>query len=391
MAAVFRLILSLCLLALLCTARSAAAVQLPPEPPGTTALAGPPPPEPPAVVARDGEGRVTMRAIRIAQPLQLDGRLDENVYQTTPAVSGFVQQEPDEGEPATEATDVWVLFDDENLYISARMWDSQPERIVANEMRRDNRNIGQNDSFSVAIDTFYDRRSGFYFQTNSLGGIREALITDERSSNNFDWNTVWDTRSRMFDRGWTTEMAIPFKSLRYREGADEQIWSINFRRTVRWKNETSFLTPVPASYGPAGGTRFSVAATLVGVEVPARSRNLEVKPYAISELVTNRTVVPPVANDLGGDVGFDAKYGLTRSLIVDFTYNTDFAQVEEDEQQVNPTRFTQFFPERRDFFLEGQGIFEFANVRTRGGGEQEEEEAAAAERAAVKGRRRSRP
>jgi hypothetical protein len=333
----------------------------------TTAIVGPPPPIAPAVVSRDVEGRVTMRAIRIDQPLQLDGYLEETTYRGTASVSGFVQQEPQEGEAATEQTEVWVLFDDQNLYVSARMWDSHPERIVANEMRRDNRNIGQNDSFSVALDTFYDRRSGFYFQTNSIGGIREALIADERSANNFDWNTVWDARSRLFDRGWTTEMVIPFKSLRYHQSR-EQIWSINFRRTVRWKNETSFLTPVPASYGPAGGTRFSVAATLVGVEVPATSRNLELKPYAISQLVTNRDAVPPLSNDLDGNFGFDAKYGLTRSLILDVSYNTDFAQVEEDEQQVNLTRFSQFFPERREFFLEGQGIFEFASVRTRGGG-----------------------
>jgi hypothetical protein len=332
-----------------------------------TVILGPPPPALPAMMARDAEGRLTMRATRIAKPLTVDGHLDEAVYNTIQPVNGFIQQEPAEGQPATEDTDVWVFFDDDNLYVAGRMWDSHPERLQANELRRDNRNIGQNDSFSVALDTFYDRRSGYYFQTNSMGGIREAIVADERTGNNFDWNTVWDTRSARFDQGWTCEMVIPFKSLRYRQ-VREQIWSINVRRVVRWKNETSYLTPVPASYGGPGAIRFNVAATLVGIEAPGKSRNLELKPYAIGGVTTNNLASPALHHDASGDFGFDMKYGLTRSLTVDVTYNTDFAQVEEDEQQVNLTRFSQFFPERRDFFLEGQGLFEFASVRTRGGG-----------------------
>ncbi|MFN7981941.1 MAG: DUF5916 domain-containing protein [Vicinamibacterales bacterium] len=303
--------------------------------------------------------------MRIDKPLVLDGRLDDEVYARVKPVNGFIQQEPHEGQPATEDTDFWVFYDDNNLYLAGRMWDSQPERIQANELRRDNRNIGQNDSFSVSLDTFYDRRSGYYFQTNSIGGVRDAIVADERVGNNFDWNTVWDTRSARFDGGWTSEMVIPFKSLRYKQTRD-QVWSVNVRRVVRWKNETSYLSPVPASYGGPGATRFNVAATLVGIQVPTRSSNLEVKPYVIGGLTTNNLATPVVSNDPHGDFGVDAKYGITRSLTFDFTYNTDFAQVEEDEQQVNLTRFSQFFPERRDFFLEGQGLFEFASVRTRG-------------------------
>lgn len=330
-------------------------------------LFGPPPPVAPAISVRDEQGHLTMRAVRITKPLTLDGRLDDEVYAQVTPVNGFIQQEPHEGQPATEDTDFWVFYDDDNLYLAGRMWDSQPDRIQANELRRDNRNIGQNDSFSVSLDTFYDRRSGYYFQTNSLGGVRDAIVADERVGNNFDWNTVWDTRSARFDGGWTSEMVIPFKSLRYKQTRD-QVWSVNVRRVVRWKNETSYLSPVPASYGGPGATRFNVAATLVGIQVPTRSRNLEVKPYVIGGLTTNNLVSPVVSNDPHGDFGVDAKYGITRSLTFDFTYNTDFAQVEEDEQQVNLTRFSQFFPERRDFFLEGQGLFEFASVRTRGGG-----------------------
>ncbi len=357
----------LLVIAVLVTAVAGAGAQDAEAPGSTRTIIGPPPPVLPEMVARDGDGRVTMRAVRIDRPLNLDGRLDEEIFQRVPGVSGFVQQEPYGGQPATEDTEFWVFFDDQNLYFAGRMWEDHPERRVANELRRDNFNIGQNDSFSVAIDTYYDRRSGYYFQTNSIGGLREALVTDERTGNNFDWNTVWNTRSAPFEKGWTSEMVIPFKSIRYRAGG-EQIWSINVRRVVRWRNETSFLSPVPQSYGGPGSTRFNVAATLVGIEVPQKTRNLEVKPYAISQLLTNRLASPPIADDLDGDFGFDVKYGLTRSLMTDFTYNTDFAQVEDDEQQVNLTRFSQFFPERREFFLEGQGIFEFASVRSRGAG-----------------------
>ena len=143
---------------------------------------------------------------------------------------------------------------------------------------------------------------------------------------------------------------------------------MNLRRTVRWKNEDSFLSPVKAAHRFRGIYRFSEAATVVGIQAPLSSRNLELKPYAISSLATDRTDDPPVSNDLSGDVGFDVKYGLTKGLISDFTYNTDFAQVEEDERQVNLTRFSLFFPEKREFFLEGQNIFTFAGVQQGGGG-----------------------
>ena len=331
-------------------------------------IRGPNPPAPPAIVARDAEGRVTMRATELPEGLVLDGRLDESVYDTVPSVSDFIQQEPVEGDPATEKTEVWVFFDERNVYVSARMWDSHPERIVANEMRRDNRGIFQNDNFGVAFDSFYDQRTGFFFQTNALGGLREGLVVTEGNIS-YDWNTVWNVASGRFDQGWVTEIAIPFKSLRWQAGRD-QIWGVNFRRVVRWKNELSYLTQIPASWGGRGISKFSSAATMVGIEPPSSSRNLELKPYAISDITTDRTVDPVRSNDLGGDFGFDAKYGITKSLTFDFTYNTDFAQVEDDDQQLNLTRFSLFFPEKREFFLEGQGIFEFGGVRSgrRGGG-----------------------
>ena len=356
-----------CLLSLVlaqpCPAQTARGPQRP-----VSATDGPSAPVPPEVVARDVDGRVTVRAVRLTEPLRIDGTLEERVYREVPAVSDFLQQEPHEGEMATERTEIWVFFDQTNIYISARCLDSQPEKIIANEMRRDSPNITLNDNFGVILDTFHDRRNGFVFQTNAVGGMSDGYVTDERD--NRDWNTVWVSKSRRFDGGWTVEMAIPFKSLRYNAGAS-QVWGVNFRRIVRRKNEFSYLTRVPASYGQRGLYKVSAAATLVGIEPPGESRNLEVKPYVVSGISADRAADPSFPNELKGDVGVDAKYGVTRSLTFDFTYNTDFAQVEQDEQQLNLTRFGLFFPEKREFFLEGQGIFAFGgveNMRAFGGG-----------------------
>jgi hypothetical protein len=320
---------------------------------------GPPAPQAPEVIRRDEGGRATVRAVRVPEPIRIDGLLDERIYKDIGSVSGFIQQEPKEGAPATETTEVWVLFDATNVYVSARLHDSQARRMVANEMRRDNRGVFNNENFAVILDTFYDRRNGFLFQTNPLGALWDGQVTDEKDTNS-DWNTVWHVKSTRTEEGWTVEMAIPFKSLRYRQ-EETQIWGINFRRIVKWKNEWDYLTPISAAFGMEGIQRLSSSATLVGIETPERSLNLEVKPYATGSISTDRTVEPPLENDLDSDFGFDVKYGVTKSLTSDFTYHTDFAQVEDDEVQVNLTRFDLFFPEKREFFLEGQGIFNFGS------------------------------
>jgi Domain of unknown function (DUF5916)/Carbohydrate family 9 binding domain-like len=320
----------------------------------------PPPPVAPDTITRDDSGRATVRAVRIDQPLRFDGRLDDEVYVAVPPIDGFIQQVPVEGVPATEPTEVWVFFDEDNLYIAARCYDSQPDRIAANELRRDNGNIlSVNDTFSVTLDTFFDQRNAFFFQTNPIGALRDQAVAD--GTFNVNWNTVWDVKTSRSEAGYTVEMMIPFKSLRYRS-AGPQTWGINIRRVVKWKNETSMLTRVPASYGGNGVAQMAVAATLVGLETPAQSMNLEFKPYAVSSLVTDRTARVPYNNDVSANAGIDVKYGLTRGLTADLTVNTDFAQVEEDEQQINLTRFNLFFPEKRDFFLEGQGIFDFGGI-----------------------------
>ena len=235
---------------------------------------------PRARATRDERGRITIRAVRLDRPLELDGRLSEEIYVTTKSIGGFVQQVPDEGAPATEETEAWVFYDEENLYFVARMHDRQPERIIANEMRHDSVNIfNGGDSMTLVLDTFYDHRNGVLFQTNPLSGQREQAIAD--GVYNESWNTVWDVRSARFEGGWATEMMIPFKSLRYREGGD-QIWGINFRRVIRHRNEFAGVTPMPASFGGSGLAQMQVAATLVGLRAPSPSRNLEIKPYVVS-------------------------------------------------------------------------------------------------------------
>ena len=327
-------------------------------PPGVV-IDGPPPPVPPATMSRDARNRVTVRAVRLTEPIRLDGRLDERVYETVPPLTGFFQTVPDDGEPATEETEAWVFFDDDNVYVTARCWDSAPEsEWIANEMRRNTSQLRQNDTFGVMFDTFYDRRNGYFFYTNPLGARAERYYTDETNTN-ADRLPVWDVRPGRFDGGWTVEILIPFKSLRYQRGVS-QVWGIQMRRAIRRKNEWTYFSHIPVNAARSGSAaifRISLSGTLVGIEAPPGSKNLEIKPYGISRATTEADL-----NDWEGDVGLDVKYGVTENLTADFTYNTDFAQVEVDEQQVNLTRFPLFFPEKREFFQEGRGTFGFGGA-----------------------------
>jgi hypothetical protein len=358
----------------LLTGASEAAQEPAHAPPGESATSsnlpftfdGPLPPLPPEVIARDQSGRATIRAVRLTSPLRLDGQLDEEFYNTIPAISDFIQQEPREGAAATERTEAWLLFDADHVYVSFRCWESRPERMVVNEMRRDDMNVYQNDHIAFVFDTFYDRRNAVEFVINPLGGRMDGQITNERQYGG-DWNPVWDLKVGRFEGGWTLETAIPFKSLRYRPGR-AQIWGFNVRRVTRWNNEWSYLTRIPSALSGMGIFQVSLAATVVGLEAPAGSKHIEIKPYAISNIRSDLVATPKISNELGGDIGLDAKYGITQNLTTDFTYNTDFAQVEADEQQVNLTRFSLFFPEKREFFLENQGTFAFGGAGSNGGG-----------------------
>ena len=324
------------------------------------------------VVGEDSEGRKSIRAIRFDEPVEIDGILDESIYAAVEPIGDFIQHLPNEGENATEKTEAWVFYDDDNIYVTAKVYESVPEEEwIANEMRRDVGRLRRNDSFSVMFDTFLDRRNGFAFLVSPIGGFSDFTINNEGAATrpvNFDWNVVWDSRVGRFDGGWTVEMEIPFRSLRY-EPTSDQTWGIQFRRVLIRSNEASYITEIPisaANIGPpmvAGMWRISEAATLNELEVPPRNLNLEIKPYGLGTSTTNRVAKPPFNDNFEGEAGVDVKFGITNNLTADFTYNTDFAQVEVDERQVNLTRFNLFFPEKREFFLEGAANFDFTQPR----------------------------
>jgi len=340
----------------------------PGAPPAPIALAlppeydGPPAPLSPDVINRSADStRATIRAVRLTTPLRIDGSLDEETYRTVAPISDFIQQEPQEGAPATEKTEIWIFYDRDNFYLSARCWDSHPERMIATEMRRDGPRIPRNEDLAFGLDPYFDHRNGYNFEFTPVGGMMDAQIANDGGTIDLNWNSVLEHGTARFEHGWSVEVRIPFRTLRYRSGA-AQIWGLQVRRMVRWKNELDYITRIPASVGERGHMRLSLAPAVVGLEVPPPAKNIEIKPYAISSLSTDRTVVPAIANDGSADWGGDVKYGVTNSLTADFTYNTDFAQVEADLQQVNLTRFSLFFPEKREFFLENSGTFRFANV-----------------------------
>ncbi|MEQ1855407.1 MAG: DUF5916 domain-containing protein [Longimicrobiales bacterium] len=331
----------------------------------------PPAPVWPDLITRDDAGNATIRAVRLDGPIDVDGNLNEPAYAEITPFDDFIQALPDEGDPASELTEAWVMYDADNLYVSARVYEEVPEsEWVANEMRRDATQVGNNENFGLAIDTFYDRRNAYFFYTNPLGAMVDAQITNEGNPN-FDWNPLWDVRTGRFEGGWTVEMKLPFKSIRY-QGGSAQLWGINLRRSIKRKNEWSQLTAVSrAAAGPTGRfaiIRMSRAATLVGLEVPPTGLSVDIKPYGIGSLTTDRVGTPRLENEPDYDGGIDLKWAVTQNLALDLTYNTDFAQVEVDEQQINLTRYSLTFPEKREFFLESRGIFNFPTTVAGGAG-----------------------
>jgi hypothetical protein len=281
-----------------------------------------------SVLTQAADGTRTVRATRISEPIAVDGRLDERIYGLVPPLTEFVQQEPTFGAPVSERTEVWVLFDDRQIYIACRCSDTPPERIVANDMRRDSVNLRLNDSFTVALDTFHDRRDGVTFGITPLGAVWDTVMSEIRPPS-MDWNTIWTGEAARFEGGWVAEMAIPYKSLRYRAGR-EQTWGLQLRRVLPAKNEIAYISPVSPAWGTNGLNNVSAAATLVGIEVPAAGRNLEIKPYAISQVTTDLVRRPASRNRIDSDAGLDLKSGITYYLTADFTYNPDFAHVEAE-------------------------------------------------------------
>ena len=233
---------------------------------------GPPAPVAPETITRDGQGGATVRAVRLDSPWTLDGVLDDPIYADVKPFGDFIQQSPDEGAPASVPIETWIFFDARQIYVAARLWEAVPEsEWIANEMQRDSFQLISNDGFVVVFDTFYDRRNGFAFRVNPIGGFQDYQITDE-GDQNLDWNPVWRVRTGRFAEGWTVEMAIPFKSLRFRPGPS-QLWGIQVGRDIRANVEESYLTAVPISAGP-GQFRLSVAGTLDRSRGPERQPNL---------------------------------------------------------------------------------------------------------------------
>jgi hypothetical protein len=288
-------------------------------------------------------------AIRATSPIQLDGVLDEETWRRATPASGFTQSEPREGQPATESTEVFVAYDAQYLYIGAMMHDSDAGREVVNDIRKDFREDDQDD-FEVILDTFRDRRNGYVFIVNPAGGRGDRQVSNEGREINSSWDAVWDVRTQRQAGGWSAEFRIPFRTLRFERGTD-QVWGINFSRRIRRRNEVTFWAPVPRSFNLM---RLSLAGDLAGLQPGQAGRDIRVKPYLIS------TTLRDVGTTRFGstvDAGLDAKVAVTRGLTLDLTVRPDFAQVEADEQQVNLTQFAQFFPEKREAFLENSGIF----------------------------------
>ena len=311
-------------------------------------------------------------AWRVDQAPVIDGAvLGEAIWGEGSPESGFRQNTPDEGEAASERTEVRIVYTEDAIYFGVVCYVGDPATIIVSDARRD-ASLVETDSFQIVLDTYRDQQNGFVFGTNPAGLEYDGQLTNEgegsggiggglvvRSGSqqqrgsgggfNLNWDGVWQVATAVTDVGWTAEFAIPFRTLRYASGAG-QTWGINFQRNIRHRNEQSYWAPLPRQFNL---NRLSLAGELRGLEVPP-PRNLQLNPYALGKALRRDADTRATTR---GDVGADLKYSVTPSLTLDLTYNTDFAQVEVDDQQINLDRFNLFFPEKRPFFLENAGLF----------------------------------
>ena len=323
--------------------------------------------EPSAKGARASGSEPSVRALRVREAVHVDGLLDEPGWSLAEAASGFRQREPREGEAATEATEVSVLYDDTNLYVGVRALDRRPRDVIARILQRDRvlqagidnqARWAGDDGVAILLDPFQDHRNAFLFATNPNGAEFDALVTDESASYNADWRGVWRVAARRTAQGWSAEFAIPFRSLRYPSNGGSQPWGFNVERLIRRKSEQTLWSGWSRAEG--GLHRVSRAGHLVGLASLPRSRlNLEVKPYGLVGASRERQDDGSVPRDTSASLGGDLKWEVRSGLVLDGTVNPDFAQVEADDQIVNLTRFDLFLPEKREFFLENAGVFEF--------------------------------
>ncbi|MDJ0656584.1 MAG: DUF5916 domain-containing protein [Xanthomonadales bacterium] len=316
----------------------------------------------PGYAAADGSpgDRPSLRALPLDTAPVLDGVLQEPAWTDVEPATGFVQIQPDEGQPASQRTEVYLGYTADYLYIGVMAYDDSPDLIIVADSRRDS-SLSNTDSFQVIIDGLLDRQNGFVFGTNPAGIEYDGQVTKEGAGQfssggggfNLNWDATWQVQTRITEQGWSAEFEIPFKTLRYGAG-DNQTWGINFQRNIRRNNEVVFWAPLSRQRSLF---RVSEAGTVTGLSPPA-PRNLKFTPFVLGRAARG--------GDLSGtqteeELGFDLKYSLTPSLVLDATYNTDFAQVEADDLQVNLDRFSLFLPEKRPFFLENAGQFAVGN------------------------------
>ena len=303
-----------------------------------------------------------LQAAMLGTAPTIDGDVSgDTSWSTVTPASGFSQVQPDDGNAATQRTEVFVAYTDSALYIGVMAYDDDPSAIIVSDSRRDS-SLDDTDAFLFVIDGLLDRQNGYVFGTNAAGIEYDGQVTKEGAGDDFgsgggafnlNWDGSWTVQARVTEQGWSAEFEIPFATLRYGK-SDVQDWGINFQRNIRRNNEVAYWAPLDRNRNLY---RVSQAGTLQGIAPPSQ-RNLQMTPYVLSQWQRGGTLT---GTDSDTDVGFDIKYSITPSLTLDLTYNTDFAQVEADESQLNLDRFNLFFPEKRPFFLENAGQFSVGN------------------------------
>jgi len=290
------------------------------------------------------------RAVRIPNNrMVVDGKLDEAEWAQAPAATDFVQQQPLEGAPTTHRTDIRFLYDDDHLYVGATMYEDELDKVIINDLRRDFPGARDGDLLVVNFDTFHDKLNAYNFQTNAGCALRDSQSYDDGRNINANFDLVWVCRSSIGEKAWYVEFSVPFTQLRF-PTVDEQLWGLQVFRLIRHNNEQTMWSPTPRQFFQF---KMSFGGELEGIRSVRPGRNIRVKPN-----VTARTQTLNRATTHDADAGLDVKIGLGPNYVLDGTYRTDFSQVEADAQQVNLTRFSLFFPERREFFLENQGAFQ---------------------------------
>jgi len=297
----------------------------------------------------------SMTAVKVAQGPKIDGILDDAVWQQVQFEGDFIQRMPIPEAPPTEITEFAIIYDDKNLYFGVRMFESEPDKIRITQMQRDG-SLFNDDSFEIVLDTFHDHQGAYNLIINAAGSRIDAVIREEGRLRNRNWQGVWTVKTSIDEKGWYIEMAVPWQTLRFPEG-DHIVMGGNFVRRIARKNEFDYWRFVPLYAGREGQERISEAGDITGFNGLKRGGNFEVLPFTTGGI--QRDEETDFSNYTRGDAGIDLKVNLTSNLTADFTYNTDFAQIEADQEQINLSRFDLFFPEKRDFFLEGAETFSF--------------------------------